>query len=235
MYGGYTPFHENFDIGITTSRAIMNYGHGYAPVECGGKTEHENGNGSLMRILPACLYLYEKQKKVCTSEDEAIYQLHNLSSLTHAHLRSCIAFGIYYFLVKAILDEKGKSLADCLQKGMDAAFAYYRRSTPLTEYGELEQYRRLSDLQVLKQLPDEEIRSSGYVVHTLEAAVWCLLTTDSYAEAVLKSINLGDDTDTVGAVTGGLVGLYYGMDGIPVEWASAIQKKDWIMSLLEKS
>lgn len=51
----------------------------------------------------------------------------------------------------------------------------------------------------------------------------------------MKSVNLGDDTDTVGAVTGGLVGLYYGMDGIPVEWASAIQKKDWIMSLLEKS
>ena len=68
MHGKYTPFGEVFDIGIATSRALMNYAKGIAPLESGGKTEWDNGNGSLMRILPVCLYLFERQKKVCTSE-----------------------------------------------------------------------------------------------------------------------------------------------------------------------
>ena len=64
-------------------------------------------------------------------------------------------------------------------------------------------------------LTESEIRSSGYIVHTLEAALWCLLNTNTYAECVLKVLNLGDDTDTVGAVAGGLTGIYYGTDQIP--------------------
>ena len=66
-------------------------------------------------------------------------------------------------------------------------------------------------------LPEEEIKSSGYVVHTLEAAVWCLLNTSTFADCTLKAVNLGDDTDTVGAVAGGLAGLAYGYSGIPKE------------------
>lgn len=96
----------------------MNYAKGIAPLESGGKTEWDNGNGSLMRILPVCLYLFKRQKKVCTSENESIYMIHAVSALTHAHVRSQIACGIYYFLVKAILEEEG-SLEKRLQKGMD--------------------------------------------------------------------------------------------------------------------
>ena len=77
-------------------------------------------------------------------------------------------------------------------------------------------------------------KSSGYVVDTLEAAIWCFLSTDSYKDCVLKSVNLGDDTDTVGAVAGGLAGLYYGIDDIPKEWIDIIPKKDWIIELAEK-
>ena len=80
-------------------------------------------------------------------------------------------------------------------------------------------------------LPDNEIKSSGYVVHTLEAAVWCLLNSASYEECVLKAVNLGDDTDTVGAVAGGLAGLAYGYENIPKEWLDVIVKKDWITKL----
>lgn len=69
---------------------------------------------------------------------------------------------------------------------------------------------------------------------TLEAAVWCLLTTESYQEAVLKAVNLGDDTDTVAAVTGGLAGLFYGVYHIPKDWMECIQRQELIKSILEK-
>lgn len=71
-------------------------------------------------------------------------------------------------------------------------------------------------------------------IHTLEASVWCLLTTNSYSEAVLKAVNLGDDTDTTGAVTGAMAGLYYGMTAIPEEWLAVLARRDEIESLAEK-
>jgi ADP-ribosylglycohydrolase len=69
-------------------------------------------------------------------------------------------------------------------------------------------------------------------VDTLEASLWCLLTINNYQEAVLKAVNLGEDTDTVGAVTGGLAGIYYGLKDIPQHWLSQIQKLDEIIDLI---
>ena len=230
MYGEYTPFGEVFDIGIATSRALMNYAKGIAPLESGGKTEWDNGNGSLMRILPVCLYLFERHKKVCTSENESIYMIHAVSALTHAHVRSQMACGIYYFLVKAILEEEG-SLENRLQKGMDRAYQYYRQD--LSNHRELENYKRLADLSEFKENPKEGIKSSGYVVDTLEAAVWCLLHSHSYKETVLMAVNLGEDTDTIGAVAGGLAGLYYKEEGIPQEWTQVLQRREWIEEVLQ--
>ena len=230
MHGEYTPFGEVFDIGTATSRALMNYAKGIAPLESGGKTEWDNGNGSLMRILPVCLYLFKRQKKVCTSENESIYMIHAVSALTHAHVRSQMACGIYYFLVKAILEEEG-SLEKRLQKGMERAYQYYRQD--LSNHRELEYYKRLADLSEFKETPKEGIKSSGYVVDTLEAAVWCLLHSHSYKETVLMAVNLGEDTDTIGAVAGGLAGLYYKEEGIPQEWIQVIQRREWIEEVLQ--
>ena len=67
----------------------------------------------------------------------------------------------------------------------------------------------------------------------LEAAVWSLATTGSFEEALLKAVNLGDDTDTVGAIAGGLAGLYYGYDKIPADWLAAIKRRDWIEELCD--
>lgn len=83
----------------------------------------------------------------------------------------------------------------------------------------------------------DEIKSSGYVVDTLEAAVWCFLNSCSYRECVLLAVNLGSDTDTVAAVAGGLAGIYYGCggkNGIPDEWIAQIPRKDWIKGLCDK-
>lgn len=130
-----------------------------------------------------------------------------------------MACGIYYFLVKAILEEEG-SLENRLQKGMDRVDQYYRQD--LSNHRELENYKRLADLLEFKENPKEGIKSSGYVVDTLEAAVWCLLHSHSYKETVLLAVNLGEDTDTVGAVAGGLAGLYYKEEGIPKEWIEEV-------------
>ncbi len=231
LYGDYTPFGEVFDMGISTSRAIMNYGKGVKPTECGGLTEWDNGNGSLMRILPVCLYLYERQKRISTSENESIYAIHCASALTHAHLRSQLACGMYYFMVKAIL-ESDDVLIRRLQLGMDNAWNYYRQDRQ--NYAEMEKYVRLTDVQEFRNTPETEIKSSGYVVDTLEAAVWSLINSQSYSEAVLKAVNLGSDTDTIAAVTGGLAGLYYGMEAIPEEWVASIQRKKWIDGIIVK-
>jgi ADP-ribosyl-[dinitrogen reductase] hydrolase len=80
-------------------------------------------------------------------------------------------------------------------------------------------------------VPLAELNSEGYVIDTLEASLWCLLNTHSYAEAVLAAVNLGEDTDTTGAVTGGLAGIYYGYDSIPPDWLREIARRDEIIAL----
>ena len=81
-------------------------------------------------------------------------------------------------------------------------------------------------------LPDEKIKGTGYVVDALEAAVWSLVTTGSFSKALLKAVNLGDDTDTVGAIAGGLAGLFYGYDSIPEDWLAVLPRREWIEELI---
>lgn len=75
------------------------------------------------------------------------------------------------------------------------------------------------------------IESSGYVIHTLEASIWCLLSTETYQEAILKAVNLGEDADTTAAVTGALVGLLYGFETIPDSWLNQLAKREEIEDL----
>ena len=83
-------------------------------------------------------------------------------------------------------------------------------------------------------MPEDEIKSSSYVVDTLEAAVWCLLNTNNYRDALLKAVNLGRDTDTVGAITGSLAGLYYGVENIPADWLKVLKRRAYLENMAEK-
>ena len=106
-----------------------------------------------------------------------------------------------------------------------------RLSIAMPEYAPwLSKFKRV-DKDVLLSLGEEDIQSSGYVLHTLEAALWCLLTTNSYRDCVLKAVNLGSETDTVAAVAGGLVGIYYGVEAVPEEWLETISRLEQIRSL----
>ena len=94
-------------------------------------------------------------------------------------------------------------------------------------------YDRLLDPDAFAVIARDNIESSGYVVDTLEAAVWCLLNEDSFDKSLLLAVNLGEDTDTVGAVAGGLAGLYYGYEAIPEKWLSVIKRREWIEQMCE--
>lgn len=232
--GEYTPFGYSFDIGMTCEQAISFYIRTKIVDICGRTGEFANGNGALMRIMPACLYYYEKQISGMLSEKEAVEGVIKVASLTHNHLRTNMCNGFYYFMVKSILDakslEKRESLLNLLQEGISNATKYF--SVEVGDQLEMNHIKRIFKLEEFKDTHESDISSSGYVVHTLEAAVWSLINTNSYKDALLKTVNLGDDSDTVGAVTGGLAGLYYGYDSIPNEWLGVIQRREWIEEMI---
>lgn len=192
----------------------------------GGISEYENGNGSLMRILPTAYYLRKHSDLEIESQMNIIY---NISALTHRHPISLIGCGIYINIAMNLL-EGMLSLYESVEQGIKTAFEYYERKA----WNDVYAYLRLMDLSIFLELPDSEIKSSGYVVHTLESALWCLLNTNSYAECVLKAVNLGDDTDTVGAVVGGLAGIYYGLEKIPKDWLDVLARRQYIEELCEE-
>ena len=226
--GQFTPYGEAFDIGRGTMQAIDRYRAGLGADRCGGREEWNNGNGSLMRILPACIYCSLQISRGKMSDQDAVRTIHAVGSLTHAHIRSNIACGLYFFMAQQILAGNG-SLSDRLQEGMTRGFAFYEDFLPGTE--DLHYYDRLRDLAVLSSHSADLIKSSGYVVDSLEAAVWSLVTTDRFDDALQRAVNLGEDTDTVGAIAGGLGGLYYGCSALPEDWLFAIKRREWIEEL----
>lgn len=234
----YTPFDNVFDVGMTTRIAILGFEEGNSTVPYGLDDEHDNGNGSLMRILPVALFIYYLREKHSISLGEELSIVHNISALTHAHKRSLLGCGIYVKIALEILKYKSQEfnsynhsevdLETLINKGIMFAEEYYKNDT---EFGsELKYYKPLFDFTV-KDLDKTDIRGSGYVVNCLISSIWCLLHTESYKDAVLMAVNLGEDTDTTAAVVGGLAGLYYGLDDISDDWLGQIAKLDYIEEL----
>lgn len=224
--GAYTPHGEMFDIGIATSQALRRYRVGAEPLDAGVRSERDNGNGSLMRILPILYYLKSEYGQDFIQKDEAFDIIHNVSSLTHGHKRSQMACGIYISIASFI--NSHETIEVSIYTGIEKAMEYYKSKGDFKD--QIKYFSRLEDRN-FKNFPDDVIKSGGYVVDTLEAAIWCLLNTPDYKSCVLKAVNLGRDTDTTGAVVGGLAGLRYGYYSIPKEWLDTIIKREYIESL----
>lgn len=234
--GEYTPFGKAFDQGNTCSGAIYDFIQERDVETCGRTGEYANGNGALMRILPVCLYYYDRQSKITADiTQEAINGLDVISGLTHNHTRSKMACGLYYFIIKEVLSglEQDADLKQLIQNGLNKGFQFYGSNTENLK--EIAFYGRLFNMDELEKVPEAEIVSSGYVVASLEAAIWCLITTDSYRECLLKAVNLGDDTDTIAAIAGGIAGLYYGYDEIPEDWLSYIKRRKWLEDMFARA
>jgi ADP-ribosylglycohydrolase len=229
MEGAYTPNGEVFDVGIATKQAIKRYVSGTEPLKCGGVGERDNGNGSLMRILPLLFYIQSLYGTEFQEADEAFNLIHEVSALTHAHKRSQIACGIYLSVASMLIGNMDLSVA--VDLGIYKAVEYYKHKPEFKT--ELIKFSRLSQ-KGFRDLSEREIKSSGYVIDTLEASIWCLLNTKTYKDCVLMAVNLGEDTDTVAAVAGGLAGLYYGYEYIPKEWITQIARRDYIEGLSNK-
>jgi ADP-ribosyl-[dinitrogen reductase] hydrolase len=221
-----------FGVGIATSSAIWQLANGDSPLTSGGAGEGDNGNGSLMRILPIIFYT----KDLPITERYSVIQ--EVSGITHRHQRSVIACFIYTEFALQLL------------AGLPKQDAYLAMQKTVNEFlfthvdfdrSEIDKFHRILENPInnyniypLDEYEENEIHSSGYVLHTLEASLWCILKTNSYQEAVLKAVNLGSDTDTTACVTGGLAGLLYGYNAIPDSWLAQLARNKDINDLCER-
>jgi len=220
----WTPHGRVFDVGTNTEAALRRLHTGTPPEQSGSKGENANGNGSLMRIMPLLFYVKDIHDQL-----ERYEIIRKVSAITHAHVRSGLS--CYYYI----------EFADFLLQGQSPREAYSHTNERFlgltralrTDNQEVSHFNRLT-AGAIDRVKEEEIESETYVVHTLEASIWCLLNTSNYPEAVLKAVNLGYDTDTTAAVTGGLAGLTYQAEAIPGPWLDQIARLNDIEALIRK-
>lgn len=221
LYEGYwTADGKVFDVGGTTKRAIQRIKAGISSLQSGGTSQTENGNGSLMRILPIVYYTQSMDlAKRCKIVQE-------VSSITHAHSQSVIACQIYIEVLVNIL--QGTNIYTAYENMKPSIREFYQ-----DQEEELEPFDRILEKDIF-QIPRDKISSKTYVISSLEAALWCSLKHTNYTDTVLEAINLGGDTDTIGAIAGGIAGICYGFENIPSEWLSQIARKQDIKALAER-
>ncbi|TAD75566.1 MAG: ADP-ribosylglycohydrolase family protein [Oscillatoriales cyanobacterium] len=207
---------EVFDVGGATARAINRLRSGCDPRQAGGTDERSNGNGALMRILPMAWL------RSWFTGAALLDRVHGVACITHGHARSQIACGLYVWIALGLLE--GRSPQEAYRWAIQSLSPIY------ANHPEAHHFDRLWAGDLAQQ-PIDTIRGSGYVVNALEAALWCLLTTDSYTAAVLQAVNLGEDTDTTAAIAGGLAGLCYGLAAIPADWLAGLARQADIVDL----
>jgi len=175
-----------------------------------------------MRILPLIYYLEKLDK------EQQFEITHQVSRLTHGHLRSQMACGIY------------TQLGINLLKGMTPRMAYERIKDTVLEYyskkpynKELDHFSIILEYDISK-LSEDSLKSDGYVVNILGASLWCFLNNNSYENTVFTTVNLGDNTDTTGAVVRRLAGIFYGNEGLPQKWVKKVARAKDIIRLGER-
>lgn len=216
-----------FDIGIQTERALARIKAGQPPHQSGGHTERENGNGSLMRVLPVALLHNQERESDFDLIDKAMRQ----SLPTHAHPRSqlCCAHLVLW--------------ADGLRQKMNEDAAWNRAAQILARFAagadNAHKYPSHSDdlaaecQRIRLPEPDYSPRGSGYVLDSLWSARWAMQGRP-YEQAVKAAIQLGDDTDTTAAIAGGLAGIRDGLEAIPERWVSALRDRQVVELLLDR-
>ena len=210
---------ELFDIGRTTAQGITRFKKGAPATESGPAGERSNGNGSLMRIMPVAVYLHALHSNNFTAEDMDI--IHNVSALTHGHEISQMACGLYCLIAAELLE--GKPIKKAITTGLSKGLTYYESDPDFKEH--LGAFARLYDENFAK-LPEDAIMSGGYVIESIEAALWCLQNTNDFKSLILKAVNRGHDTDTTAAIAAGLGCLVYDTATLPNDWIETLRAKE---------
>jgi ADP-ribosyl-[dinitrogen reductase] hydrolase len=206
-----------FDIGTTTVRALHRFEETHEPY-CGSTDPHAAGNGSIMRLAPVPLFF-------AGSPAEAIVKSGDSSRTTHG-ARVCVDACRYMGgLIVGAVNGVGK---DELLSGMYCPVRDYWRNQPLCpEIAEI-----AGGSFKCKEPPD--IRGTGHVVKSLEAALWAFYRARNFRDGALLAVNLGDDADTTGAVYGQIAGGFYGYGDIPERWRNMITNSDLILSFADR-
>jgi len=219
-HGYMTPHGECFDIGGTTIRAIDAFKKGD---KCGQSGENDNGNGSLMRIAPVVLLNIKDD-----SFNSRLKKVEHYSSLTHAHPRSILGCVIYTEYLRQLYYTENK--IEALKIVTELCFANLLNTSYQLEFDHFDTIFS----KKIENLERNSVNSSGYVVDTLEAALWCFLKNDNYHDTVLEVVNLGGDTDTTGIVAGSMAGMFYGLYGIPGERINLLVRIEYIKEICRK-
>ena len=198
-----------FDIGNTTRESIEIHEE-TDEVYCGSTDDHLAGNGSIMRLAPVPLFFARDAAKA--------FQLSGESSLVTHGAMACVAACRYLGAMIAGA-ARGEPKEALLSERYGCRDAKRRPLSPAVDSVSAGSFKS-------KEPP--EIRGTGYVVESLEAALWAFYKSSSFKEGCLLAVNLGDDADTTGAVFGQLAGAHYGIDGIPPEWLERLVWGDMI-------
>ena len=196
------------DIGGATAEALGRLHRTGNPQASGATRESSCGNGSLMRCIPTAL--------ARADQDLRHRELAEISAVTHAHVQctdSCLAYGE---TVNALLE--GAEVHEALA----AARA-------------LDLHPKVREaLDIDPQLPVDRLRTSGYVIHSLGCAIWSIQQDTSFEEVIVALVNRGDDSDTTGAIAGGLVGVSQGADAIPARWRRKLEYHDRLLDAVPR-
>lgn len=214
--GYMTPNGIAIDIGNTTRKAMENLRKGISPYQSGLNSEFDNGNGSLMRMI-SLIFLTDSMPL-----HDALIISNEVSSITHAHKRTLLACAFYLMLGRFLLKGETKMLA--YKKACEEFTKIYHN------HHEISHFERILDGSI-SQLLEDQILSSGYSIHSLEAAVWSFLNGKNCEEIMLAAVNLGEDADSVGAITGGLAGLYY--RDVPRIWIDRTINKPLVEKVID--
>ena len=200
-----------FDIGNATASALHRFEQTGDPFS-GATDPYSAGNGSIMRLAPVPMFFYPDVEK-------AIHYASDSSRTTHGAQECIDACRLYALMIVKALGGKSKEEILFGQDVMSLSLAPKIHAIAKGEYADR---------------TEDQIRGSGYVVESLEAALWCFHITDTFRDAILKAVNLGDDADTTAAVCGQIAGAYYGESGIPGEWLGMLCMRDKIREMADK-
>lgn len=191
-----------FDIGMTVQSALAKFQVSGDPFS-GSTNPNSAGNGSLMRLVPIVMFAYSDTQAV-------IYNAADSSRTTHGAPEAIESCQLFAAILHGAFSSKAKEqLLD-----QDIFIPLEPKLVEISKGHFVAKF-------------DSQIRGTGYCVDALEAALWCFFNTDTFEQAVLRAVNLGDDADTTGAIVGQIAGAFYGIDAIPQNWINQLaMRKD---------
>lgn len=223
FHNEYTPDNLAFGIGATCKKAIINWSvNQYDPLKCGDPSVEANGNGAIMRLAPLAIHLTDEKdlsKRLKLTREYTI--------LTHRHARAIVGSYIYLEILHGLLN--GQALRTILSKLPDQLNQALQNRPE--ELAQLAQYELMFQTDFDATLR-KDIKSTGYVVDTLLASIWCVLNSTIIDGAIIMAVNLGDDTDTIASITATISSCENLSDQVNHDWKSQLRNPQLLESII---